>query len=379
MRKTFIALALLACSCAGPSTADRKELARLERRDDFAAAVERIRAAKDEYGPSNEALYELDLAQALADAGRRPEADAAFAAAQDRMERLWTISVSKRAGAALANENVDDFRGEDFERALAFVLRGVNLLALGRRNEALIEAKRAEMFLDQLREDAPRARSYRDDAFAHWLAARLYEDLGQDDDARISDEAAQRAYRSYAAAYGTKPPPAPAGAGPSELVLLDLDGTVPRKVRKAGDGALGFVLNTSYPAYEKEASGDPVCEVSVGTVSVEARTAEDAAAIAARALDERLGDLKARSVLRATLKLAGTVTGVNSVDSEFADVRAWATLPARIRVARLRVPAGEGRARLRCLDASGRAREDRELSFTAAPGGRAWLIVRTTR
>lgn len=379
MRLALAALVLFACSCAGPSSESKAEVERLEGRRDFAAAVERIRAAKGDYGPSNQVLYDLDLAQALADAGRRDEADAHFAAAQDRMDRLWTLSVTKLAGSALANENVDDYRGEDYERALSYVLRGLNFLALGRRRDALIEAERAEMFLDELRRSSPAARAYRDDAFARWLAARLYEDLGQGDDARISAEAAARAYRAYADAYGTKPPPEPVGDGPSELVFLDLDGAAPRKVRRAGEGPLGYILNISYPAYEKQDSAVAVCQVSVASVTAEASTAEDEAAIAAKALAERLELLKARSAMRAALKLAATATGVDAVNSEFADVRGWATMPARIRVARLRVPSGRSRVRARYLDVQGRVLDEREWWIDVAPGSRAWVIDRTTR
>lgn len=365
---------ILLSGCAGPSVERKKTVAQLQAEGNFAAAVERIRAARDEYGPSNAALYELDLAQALADAGERAEADRFFAAGQDRLEKLWTLSVTKGAGAALANENVDDWRGEDFERALAFVLRALNLIALGRRDEALIEAKRVESYLDELANAAPRARTYRDDAFARWLAARLYEDLGRGDDARISQEAADRAYAEHERLYGVAAPSAPTGAGASEVAVVLLDGPAPRKVRRAGDGPLGLLLQTSYPAYEA-APSSATCSASAGGATADLAAAADVAAIAARDLEERLLSLQARSNLRAAVKLAGTALGVDATGSEFADVRSWGTLPARLRAARLRVPPGPVHLRVRCLGADGSVFE-RALRLDAPPGGRAWAIVR---
>ncbi len=378
--KTALALALLGAllsACAGPTVQEKRELAHLEAEQDAKAAAEKIRASKDEYGASNIVLYELDLAQALADAGERKEADQRFADAQERMRQLWTISVTKRAGALVANENVDDYRGEDFEHALSFILRGLNLLALGKKHEALIEAQRAEDFLDEAQKEAPRKRTYKDDAFARWLAAMLYEDLGMPDDARVSREAAERAYAQYEKAYKTAPPPQPAGEGPAEIVFVHLDGAAPRKVRRAGGGPLGLLLQTSYPAYEPLSSEIARSVVLVGSTTAEAVPAEDVAAIAQKDLDERLLALQARSTLRAAAKLAATATGVNTVDSEFADIRGWSTMPSRIGVARLRVPAGAQTVRVRYLDAAGKELESREFAVEARPGSRVWLVDRT--
>lgn len=367
---------ILIAGCAGPAVEQKTNVARHQAAGDFSAAAERIRAAKDEYGPANAALYDLDLAQALADAGRREEADGHFAAGQDRLDKLWTLSVTKRAGAALANENVDDWRGEDFERALSFVLRALNFVALGRGGEALIEAKRLEQYLDDRARSEPRVRTYRDDAFGRWLAARLYEDLGKGDDARISQADADRAYKDYERSYGVAPLPAPAGEGAAEITIVLLEGPSPRKVRRAGGGPLGVLLQSSYPAYGAAASSAPSCSAAAGGASADLAVAEDVGAIASKDLEERLTAIKTRSTLRAAAKLAGTAFGINAAESEFADVRSWSTLPARVRVARLRAPAGDADVRVTCLDAAGAPVLDLALQARPAEGRRAWLILR---
>src|SRR5258708_1352057 len=95
----FPTLVLAFAACAGPAVEQKKTVAELQAGGDFAAAAERIRSARGEYGAANDALYDLDMAQALADAGKREEADRFFAAGQDRLESLWTLSATKLAGA----------------------------------------------------------------------------------------------------------------------------------------------------------------------------------------------------------------------------------------------------------------------------------------
>lgn len=345
-------LCLLACACAAPRAAGP-------------------------YPPADAVAYHLNEAQALADAGRRERADRHFDLAQKRMEELWTLSLTKKAGALAVNENVDDYRGEDFERALSHVLRAVNLLALGRREAALVEARRVEVFLDEVARAAPRARTYRDDAFARWLSFALYEDMGRPDDARISAEASRRAYVGYEKAYGTRPPPEPAGQGPAELVFIHLEGRIPRKVRRSGQGPLGLLLQTSYPAYEEPAPGPAACELSLGTTTAPSPVVEDIAAIAAKDLEERLLALKARSAVRAAVKLAGSAWGVDARGSEFADVRGWSTLPARLRLSRLRLPAGRVAAAALCRDAQGKTLWSRSLELEVRAGQRLWVVERS--
>lgn len=343
-------LCLLAAACAGP----RRQAS----------------------SPADAVADHLNEAQTLADAGRRAEADRHFDLAQKRMEELWTLSISKKAGALAVNENIDDYRGEDFERALSHVLRALNFIALDRRQEALVEARRVEVFLDEVARAAPRARTYRDDAFARWLSAALYEDLGKPDDARVSAEAARRAYEAYGKVYGARPPPQPSGEGPAELIFVHLEGRIPRKVRRSGEGPLGLLLQTSYPAYEAPAPAPAACEVALGTTTASSPVVEDIAAIAAKDLEERLLALKARSAVRAAVKLAGSAWGVDAQGSEFADVRGWSALPARLRVARLRLPEGPHQATALCRDAEGKILWSRAVDFRAEAGRRTWLIAR---
>jgi len=399
---------------------------------EHAAVVERVRAAKDEYGPSNAVLYELDMGMALHVAGRYGKSSEHFARAEDRMEEFYTRKVSRAAGAMLANENVEEYRGDPSDRALAHIFHALNYVQSGKLDEALVEVRRLEAFLDErARGMGEGSVSYKDDAFAHYLAALLYEEAGRPDDARISHEAAKKAYRHYGERYKVPAPsfPFPGNlASEGELVFLHYNGPAPYKksvntggsgsagkplpsredpslraapstassglakvvgvaagAGKAGllaagkvvGGVAGAVLNIAHPEYVQNGFRIKQSQVELDRGTWKTELAEDIFAIVKQDLDERLLVLKSRSAARAAVKLLGTVTGLDATGSEFADVRCWQTLPSQIRIARIRLPVGEHRVTIRYLDDSGASVSSRPASVTLRGGRRTWLIDRT--
>jgi hypothetical protein len=318
------------------------------------------------------------------------------------------------AGALVANENTEEYRGRPHDRALSHLFHAFDYVALGQDDEALVEVRRLEAFLDERSRGETSAIAYRDDAFGHYLSALLYEDAGKTDDARISHEAALSAYGGYAERYGVRAPdfPFPSGLGEEgEVDVLFLLGPAPRLVSVSGSasadasassstastglagalllplsaagkiaGAVGdALLNTEHPEYVQDAFRARGAAVEADGAAGKAELVEDVFAIAHRDLAERLLALKARSTARAALKLAGTVTGVNATGSEFADVRSWQTLPSRLALARLRLPPGERRLTLRYLDESGAEVLRRRRTVVVRPGRRVWLVDKTTR
>ena len=239
-RRAWALAAVLLAACTGPQARTKKTMAELLAAGDYAAAAREVESRKDEYGPSNSALYHLDLGLALHYAGRHLESAQSFEAAERRLDELYTKSVAAAAGRLLANENIKDYRGQPSDRALGQFFDALNYVFLGRPEEALVAVRRLEAYLDELGRASAGARSYTDDALARYLAALLYRETGKDDDARISYEAARKAYARYPSLYGTgvpalAPPAIPEGMG--EIVFLHYNGPAPRKVSVAGAGA----------------------------------------------------------------------------------------------------------------------------------------------
>ncbi|HKI83020.1 MAG TPA: hypothetical protein VKA63_01690 [Candidatus Krumholzibacteria bacterium] len=120
--------------------------------------------------------------------------------------------------------------------------------------------------------------------------------------------------------------------------------------------------------------------------------AEDVSAIAQLTFDEGAGKRLLRTILRALAKwrvtktaqdkgeLSGFLANLTSVATERADTRSWSTLPDRIHVAQLRVPAGDHRVVVECLDSTGRV--GRTATFDEVrvePGESTILRFRTYR
>lgn len=425
---------LLLAACAGPSGSMRKDVNAKIAAGDYAAAQARIEAEKvPSYGAKNAVLYYLDLGAVQHDAGKYKESDQSLAVAEGRMEALYTKSVSRGAGTLLLNDNTTEYAGERFERALVNVYRALDYLWQGNLDESLVEVRKISRLLQEYADKYGGTRTaYQDDAFAQYLSALLYADGGQDDDARISLEAAKRAYRQYSGAYGTPAPPLdavrpPRGSG--ELVFLHLNGVAPRKVSRtfqvawneavaavhqtkndeaqAGQatnalraGLVGHAITVAYPVYEQDPFQIVSSEVEVDGKTAETALVEDVAAIAQKDLSERQALIRTRAVARAAIKfiLAKAATdeaerkyGKNSLQAlatkvgtaalsaatEVADTRAWATLPAQFRLARLPLTPGDHAVVVRYKNAAGAVLLTRQYSVNIRKGQRAYLHDRT--
>lgn len=107
-------------------------------------------------------------------------------------ERTTLADVSE---SVLVNEAITRYKGEDFERVLIHYYKALNYLYLNQPNEALVEAKRINLRLNELGDkQAFSGRKYKSDALAHILQGLVYEKLNNYNDAFI---AYRNAYELY--------------------------------------------------------------------------------------------------------------------------------------------------------------------------------------
>lgn len=402
--------AVLASGCGGPSAEMRKALTAQLVAGDFAGAEQRIVAAKESsYGRKNMVLYYLDLGAVQHDAGKYKESDQSFAAAEQRMDELFTKSVSKEAGRFLLNDTTTDYAGERFERALVNVYRALDHLFLGNREGALVEARKLSRLLQEYADtSAGKSTAYKDDAFAQYITHLLYEDDGNRDSARISLAKAAKVYELYSASYGMPAPklePAGEEKGGGELVFIHANGVAPRKVSRSFQvawnqavlaldaskddeaqsaqarnairaGIAGKAVTVAYPAYVQEPFRIAASVVEAAGRQAPTQLVEDVSAIAVKDLDERQALIKTRAIARATVKFAlakaaadaakkkygekslqaiaaQVAANVAAAATEIADTRAWNTVPAQFRLARVKLPPGVHDVTVRYMDASG--------------------------
>ncbi|MDP3543861.1 MAG: hypothetical protein Q8T11_15445 [Elusimicrobiota bacterium] len=430
----FLPLLVLLAACGGPSGSMRKDVNGLLAARNFDGAQARVEKAKESsYGKKNQVLYYLDLGAVQHDAGRFKESDASLDKAERRMEELYTKSVSKAAGTLVLNDNTTEYAGERFERAMVNAYRALNYVFLGDQENALVEVRKLSRLLQEYADTLHgKNTAYKDDAFAQFLASLLYEDDGRLDDARIAREKSRAAYKLYAAAYGLPAPSLEPAGGKNggELVFLHYNGVAPRKVSKSFSvawrdaaialdasqddeaeaakaknairgGLLGKSITVSYPDYVQDPFQIAASAVEAGGVTAPTELAQDISAIARKDLAERQAVIRTRAIARATVKfvlakavadevskkygknswqhlLAQAGGAATSAATEGADIRAWATLPAQFRVARLRLPPGTHDVVVKYLGPSGAELSSRTFKdVVIRQGRRTYLHDRT--
>jgi len=402
---------LLAACATGPSGNYRRALDAQIASSSFDAAVVSVEAAKDkEYGRKNAVLYYLDRGMLLQDASRYVDSDASFDQAEQRMEELYTKSISKSAGMFLLNDATVDYAGEPFERALMNVFRALNFVYSSNTESALVECRKVTEYLMRYRDFMQGKSGYKDDAWAQYLSGMLFEEGGKQSDARISYQDAARAYGWYASDFATPAPDFSVPAysqlgGNGELVVLHYNGKAPRKTSKtiqvAWSQALAFAsaetddsddeeskkfrdavragitgnaITVAFPAMVQDPYTVAASEVQVAGRAAPTQLVENISAIAKSALDARMTAISARAIARATIKYVLVQTASNQAEqqggslmgmltkavgsaiaagTEAADTRSWLTVPAQIRVARMVLPPGAHNVQLQLKDASG--------------------------
>ncbi len=385
------------------------------RSGDFKALTAKIEQAKErEYGKHNAVLYYLDLGMAQHEAGEYAASDHSFDSAQNQMEELYTKSVSRHASRVIVDDTTVDYPGMPYERALSYVFRSLNYIYSGDWGEALVDIRRANQFLEEFGAHR-RHQKYKDDAFVEYLGSLLYEDFGEGDDARISLEAAARAYERYKATYGVVFPDFKLDPQKTstygEVVFLHYNGIGPHKVKEklsadrqtlnsAFDGdevdeRLAMVLENMQPgdrvtvAYPKCLTKAPritSSEINADGASVQTLQVENINAIAEGELENDMPSIIKRGLKRYKLKSwvaflsSGSRNrgGVDLSANELADTRGWNTLPGEIRMARIQLPPGKHRIIAVFRDASGKAVDRHDFGEVAVSHGhRAYLHYST--
>jgi hypothetical protein len=245
--------AALLVACAGPSRQHSIALNQQIAARDWNGAVAAVDAVrKSEYGERNRLLYWLDKASVLHDAARYKESDELLDLAEQRMDELYTVSISKGAATFLVNDAAQDYAGQVHERVLLYILRALNYAYLGKVDDAAVEARKVTGFLAELNDQLGEKKlAYKDDAFAQYLGGLLFEDQGRSDDARICFEASRTAYGWYSKVLGTDPPVlevarAAPSSGQRPAVLDASASTTPASVKAAAaDGSAVARADTS--------------------------------------------------------------------------------------------------------------------------------------
>ncbi|QTA92149.1 tetratricopeptide repeat-containing [Desulfonema magnum] len=298
--------------------------------------------------------------------GRYEESINEFFKASKLIEEQETISLSRQSLSLVTTDWITQYKGEYSERLWVHTYLMMNFLLLHKYESALVEAKKALKVLEKHPE------SLADDYFTRALIALCYENLGQTNDAYIEYKklaglmhspypvagelyrlGSQLGFTKEAEHYKKVIPKSqfallkkkPAG----ELILFVGVGTGPVKV--SDDIIAPASIRFSFPRYESRGFSDAQIIVSDSgqrLPAVSVTTSIDK--VASASLQARASKIVVKETARAAIKEAMAQAVEHKNESvigvllraalflmEEADTRCWETLPASLKLIRLRI------------------------------------------
>lgn len=403
----IIAVALSATACA--SLAD-KNAAINDRfyRGDVSGAAGLIDKHKSIEG-RDKIIYLMDRGIICHSAGDYAKSNPYLLEAAKLVRNFDIIKWEYEVGKFITNEWLEDYKGEDYERALAHTYLAMNYAALGEMSEARVECKNIDRTLRYIASE--RGLDYKQNRFSLMLSALIYEELAEYNDAYIDylklyklepanqfaragllDMSYKMGWKEEHAEWlkkfgGSYAPLDPKTHG--ELIVIFQAGLCPVKIQHP---ELKIVSK-----YEKRPYRINHLLGYLGDKMFRTDIADDIEGNMIKTLDERFTSLLAKRAAALGTKLLiaqeieeeikkqdketgeflGGVLKWLSFASEQPDLRGVYTLPANIQFARISAPAGEHDLKLMFLDENGDAvtTEVRRVSIEA--GRKRWVILRT--
>ncbi len=397
---TIILATLVLSGCAGGNF-----FSRLDERlasGDCPAAIALFNESGDVYGRNEQLLYLLDAAMVYMQCGNFDAAQKFFHRAEGLAEDLWTKSITLNALSIVSNDTVLPYAGEDFERVMIHLMSAIGYLQAGQPDEALVEARRLDTLLAVYNDKYDKKNVYKEDAFARYLSGILHESDGQWDEAFIDYRRAVDVYLDDYRTYGTSLPDiliadlvraASAvdriedikslvpGDRPSDridrwtqscnrsdqgkIVFITFAGYAPRKVHDmvvvpTSHGPIGVAFPRMVITPSPCSNGRLTLYGKDHFFEADLVLVEDINRVAVKNLDDRKGRILVKAIVRAVAKQVAIHSIARSRDNrddqrvveailnlfniflvERADTRSWRTLPGRIYMTRMYVPAGE--------------------------------------
>ena len=430
---TLFLLGLLLLSSCGVSSDLYRDVDRSIAGGDYAVAASAMEENRDEFGETNSVLFNLEVGLLAHYGEQYAESNEMFLAAERKMEELYTKSISTEVGAALVNDNLLPYEGEDFEKVFVNLFLALNFAQMGEVEEALVEARKVDLKLKEYSRQYEEKNTYKQDAFIRYVMGALYEASGELNDAFISYRKAYEGYIEYAGYYGTPCPSflkddlvRTAGllgftderqkfeqlfgisytepeAKEGSLLMIIHSGRGPLKVENKirvsiadKDGVI-HTFTVALPKFAPRRRGIPHYTASIQSsghvMRISAELAEDVTEIARKSLEDRLGMVYLKAGGRAVLKFLAAEKAKSEwkkegdewgnlaksilidaavIASEQADTRTWRSLPAQMLMIRAHLPPGTHTLQLSSDDPS---RTVSVGEVTIAPGAIQLLVI----
>ncbi|MBW2962478.1 COG3014 family protein [Mesonia aestuariivivens] len=168
----------------------------------FTKAVTLIEDNKFLSKKRNHLLYLMEKGKVEHMNGKFKESNQLFEQAYVLIDDNIKTNAGQAIAAKLTNPMAAPYKGEDFEKVMIHYYMALNYFQLGMPNEALVEAKRINIKLQQLNQKYKKNKNkYTEDAFAQILQGLLYEATGDVNNAFIAYRNAEELYAANNNSY----------------------------------------------------------------------------------------------------------------------------------------------------------------------------------
>ena len=347
----FSFLVLLFFSCAGNPNVYR-EIDSAVYRDDFEKGIDVIVKAQEGSNPiyqkNNSISLYLDKGLLEHYTGKYSDSSKNLQEAERLIEEAFTKSISADIASYIANDNVKEYPGEDYEDIYINVFNALNYYNQGNLEGAMVEIRKINMssgkldmlsrkyennlpsvanwLVDQFRNiglainpELPRGKGvdFSNSALARYLGALFYLGNGDRDDARIEFEQLHAAYTGNLNIYGNPLPSSVSEimdvpAGKARLNIIAFAGLSPIKVEGSYPYLFPFFRNAvlRVPVFKLPKFVKRISSINRIEVIIDNKTAfflellEDMGAVIEETYNARFSNLFFKTYIRLVLKYA---------------------------------------------------------------------------
>lgn len=371
-------LVLQACATSAQKTAGMRNFMELNRHD--LALIEAEKQLADDLEGVMENMNVGVLRRLNKDYKGSNEA---FQRAKDKIEELYSTSLTEQAGAVLINDETISFQGDKFEQVLVHLYMASNYLNMNQMDSSRVELLQAQVKMDEWGEPKDET------PFMRYFSGIMFEMLREYDSATVSYRKALNAYKNTKEKHGLNPPlqlkhdllnmlakmriwdeyelyrkefgfkkaRLPNRKGMGELIVVFGNGMAPQRDQmtfRTWSTELSLNIRVAVPTYPNPPVMLNKPRLSVGGKYYALETVSNIDGLARAALAEDMPLITTRAIARAVVKKksekqAGKdgnafaqllVMAINQ-GTEIADTRCWNTLPQEFELARVYLPKGE--------------------------------------
>lgn len=340
----------------------------------YNAALKILEPLSKESG-KDQLVYLFDYATALQSAGDYKASNDQFISADRLADMTDYFSISKFGSSLLLNEEMTQYKGDDYEKLLISVMSALNFLMLSDYENAQVQIRRLNEKLEYFRLE--QKKEFDQNTAAMYLAAMIWEAARDWDSAyiyyekvynkdpslayikedllRLSIKAGREdAAKKWGREFGLKVKPEWKDKNFGELILVYQQGWGPRKAERPrvatmyGFVSPGFPMLVPTPSFTQRAhleisqniSLDSQFIYSVQDASIKALEDGYAPLIAKRIAAYIAKEMASQSIGKKN-EAVGAIFNIAMHIADRADLRQWSTLPETFQVARIYLPVGK--------------------------------------